>query len=298
MANKSRFRDTGIWSEDWYCLLGGEYQKLWDFICDHCDNAGVWKPNIFDFEAKTKFKVDLNTFFRMVTADSPRIVKLNNGRWFLPGFINFQWFNKKKSFNLSLSNRLHKSLYEILTINEISLTSVRGLKEVLKTSMDMDMEKDKEDLRKEGVGENHQRGKSPSPPPNDYKPAGIVPDMLEQFTTENQNYPVDRHSDYPELFQLAGKIHAWLKLDGKPEDRKNAMSIRLRWGELVRHIREDNHFCKYSLSQINKHFQSIVQSFSNGTTTNKGSGRTTASKVNGAKPTPSGNVPAGGFGKL
>jgi hypothetical protein len=263
VANKSRFRDTGIWEEDWYCLLGGEYQRLWDYICDHCDNAGVWKPNVFNFEAKTRFKVNLDEFFKMVNVDSARVVKLKNGRWFLPGFILFQWFNKKKSFNLSLSNRLHRSLHESLINNEIKLTSVRGLKEVLKTSMVMDMEKEKRDLRnEEGAGEeNHQRGEAPAQ--DDYVAAGILPDMLTQFTDENEGYPVDRKKDFPELWGLAVKLHKWLKLKGQPQDRVNASPIKTRWGDLVKHIRADKHFCKYSLSQINKHFQSIVQSFSN-----------------------------------
>lgn len=129
-----RFTDTKKWDEDWYCELKGEYQKLWDYICDHCDNAGVWKPNKIDFEIKTGFKVSLDSFSKKVNGDKLRIAALANGRWFIPGFIQYQWFTKQQSFNLVLTNPRHKHIYEILLANDIELKNVRGLKEVWKTS--------------------------------------------------------------------------------------------------------------------------------------------------------------------
>lgn len=129
-----RFTDTKKWEEDWYCELKGEYQKLWDYICDHCDNAGVWKPNKIDFEIKTGFKVSLDSFSKKVNGDKLRIAALANGRWFIPGFIQYQWFTKQQSFNLVLTNPRHKHIYEILLANDIDLKNVRGLKEVWKSS--------------------------------------------------------------------------------------------------------------------------------------------------------------------
>ena len=32
-----RFRDTEIWSEDWYISLESKYMLFWDYICDKCD---------------------------------------------------------------------------------------------------------------------------------------------------------------------------------------------------------------------------------------------------------------------
>jgi hypothetical protein len=116
-----RFTDTKKWDEDWYCELKGEYQKLWDYICDHCDNAGIWKPNKIDFEIKTGFKVSLDSFYKKVNGDKLRITALANGRWFIPGFIQYQWFTKQLSFNLVLTNPRHKHIYEILLANDIEL---------------------------------------------------------------------------------------------------------------------------------------------------------------------------------
>lgn len=142
-----RFTDTEKWKEDWYCALRGEYQKFWDYICDHCDNAGVWKPNRIDFEAKTGFKVSLDSFLKKVNGDKQRMTVLENGRWFIPGFIQYQWFTKQQSFNLVLTNPRHKHIYEILISNNIHLSKVRGLKEVFQTSKAK--AKDEEDELKE-----------------------------------------------------------------------------------------------------------------------------------------------------
>lgn len=129
-----RFTDTKKWDEDWYCELKGEYQKFWDYICDHCDNAGIWKPNKIDFEIKTGFKVSLDSFFKKVNGDKLRVAALENGRWFIPGFIQYQWFTKQQTFNLVLTNPRHKHIYELLKTNNIPLEKVRGLKEVCETS--------------------------------------------------------------------------------------------------------------------------------------------------------------------
>lgn len=145
-----RFTDTEIYSEDWFCSLGGEYQLLFKFICDKCDNAGIWKPNKNDFEIKTKFKINLDSFLEKVNGDKERILVLGNGRWFILGFIKFQWFNKKPSFVLNLGNKLHKSLFVLLNSNNIPLTKVRGLEEVLETSR----ERERDYIDNKGLSNN------------------------------------------------------------------------------------------------------------------------------------------------
>lgn len=132
----SRFIDTEIWSEDWFCELGGEYQNFWNYICARCDNAGVWKPNKIDFEIKSRSKISLDSFLQKVNENGgkERILITKSGRWFITGFIAFQWFNKKDSFGLVLSNKLHLHIWELLKKNGIPIEKVRGLREVLETS--------------------------------------------------------------------------------------------------------------------------------------------------------------------
>jgi len=146
----AKFCDPKIWDEDWFCEMSGEYQHFLRYVFDKCDNAGVWKPNKFDFETKTKFKVSLDQLFKAINGGGQqRVLLLDNGRWFFTGYILFQWFNKKKTFDLVLSNRLHKSLYDIVIENKISPKKIRGLREVLKTSRVMVMDNDSINVIKE-----------------------------------------------------------------------------------------------------------------------------------------------------
>jgi len=94
-------------------------------------------------------------------------------------------------------------------------------------------------------------------------PAGIVPDMLHEFMLTNPDYPSEQLTDFPALRLIAGKILKWQKQKGDITDPANAETIKLRWGELIPFIRADSHFGGYSILQINKYFQSIVQSFNN-----------------------------------
>ena len=38
-----RFTETLKWGDPWYRKLSCRHKALWSYICDKCDNAGVWK---------------------------------------------------------------------------------------------------------------------------------------------------------------------------------------------------------------------------------------------------------------
>jgi len=117
-----RFRDTGIWDEDWYMSLSGNYMLFWDYICDKCDYAGILRPNKAVFEKLTTFNINLTEFLGYVNSDKERILVLPNGRWFLTGFIVFQYF-KKEPCVLSMSNHFHRSIIEQLEKNVVPYKS-------------------------------------------------------------------------------------------------------------------------------------------------------------------------------
>jgi hypothetical protein len=110
-------------------------------------------------------------------------------------------------------------------------------------------------------------------------PQGIVPDMLQQFKALNPDYPTDQTTDFPALLETAKKIASWQKLPGDVTRPKNIEPIKCRWGELVVFIRAHTLFGGYSLSQVNKHFQSIVQSFNSDRNGKNQSGRTTTKQT-------------------
>jgi hypothetical protein len=90
--------------------------------------------------------------------------------------------------------------------------------------------------------------------------------MQQEFVASNSEYPSDQENDFPALRQIASKILKWEKLRGDIVEPTNAEVIKRRWGELVPYIRVHTLYSGYSLFMINKHFQSIVQSFNNAPT--------------------------------
>lgn len=124
-----RFTDTNIWDEDWFITMPSNYKLLWIWIKDKCDHAGLWKPNLKNFEIINGI-VDLDKAMEYFnTLDKDRIVKLENGKFFLPGFFVFQYGKK-----LNANNKVHQSVQKVLSSNGVDLTSIRGLEEVIECS--------------------------------------------------------------------------------------------------------------------------------------------------------------------
>lgn len=81
-----RMTDTGKWVDGWFCDLPPLDKLFWQFLCDNCDHAGVWKVNLkmVRFMISEDYTPDLAKF-------EDRIKDLGNGRWFVPKFIEFQY---------------------------------------------------------------------------------------------------------------------------------------------------------------------------------------------------------------
>lgn len=126
-----RFTDTEIYSEDWFLSLPSKYMLFVRWIYDTCDVGGVWKPNIKLFTTLTKLEVDLDEFYKMVNMDKSRFVILKNGRWFIPGFAKFQYFDRRETFKLNLNNGVHKGLLKSFLKNSISISDVLGLEGIV-----------------------------------------------------------------------------------------------------------------------------------------------------------------------
>ena len=115
MTMAKRFTDTAKWNEDWFLELSNSYKLFWIYICDNCDHAGIFKPNKRIFELIVGEKMNVTDFLESCNLDKVRIVELENGRWYLTGFISFQYGGK-----LNVNNRVHKSILSVLTKNNIT----------------------------------------------------------------------------------------------------------------------------------------------------------------------------------
>lgn len=119
-----RFTDTTKWNEDWFLDLPIQHKLFWIYICDNCDYAGVYKPNKKLFEFCVGYDIDDKVFLESVNKEKKRIKVLNNGRWYLLGFIEFQYGKK-----LNPDSRVHNNIIKILNANNIkSGFSLEGFK--------------------------------------------------------------------------------------------------------------------------------------------------------------------------
>ena len=124
-----RFSDTDIWREDWFLELPAAYMLFWSWVRSHCDFAGFYKPNKAAFERTTEQKIELDKALQLFNGDrktdEKRVLVLPNGKWFLTGFIPFQYGRV-----LNLGSKVHNSIHNQLLQNEVALTSIRPPVEV------------------------------------------------------------------------------------------------------------------------------------------------------------------------
>lgn len=82
-----RFTASEKWDKIWHRRLNCRLKCFWDFLCVHCDAAGVWEP---DFEAAS-FKIGEIVTEKDLEAFEGKIIKLETGKWWIAKFVRFQY---------------------------------------------------------------------------------------------------------------------------------------------------------------------------------------------------------------
>jgi hypothetical protein len=107
-----RFIDTTFFKSPFVRGLQGAYKGLYLFIICDCDGSGIWAA---DFEAASLYigqKVDISGFQKFFI-ERGKAIDLENGRYFLPDFIEHQYPG-----GLSTNNTAHKNfIAELLKFN-------------------------------------------------------------------------------------------------------------------------------------------------------------------------------------
>jgi hypothetical protein len=92
-----RFTDSEKWSDPWFRKLPQEYQRLWLYILDQCDAAGVWKV---DIEMASFCLHDSVGVDQALKHFDSRVTPFQNGeKWFIPKFVLFQYGALNESCN-------------------------------------------------------------------------------------------------------------------------------------------------------------------------------------------------------
>jgi len=242
-----RFVDTELDDKEWFMSLSCRLKCAVQHVFRKCDSAGIWEPNYIIASAyvgEGGFKES-----ELLAIDNgQQFEKLASGKIFVVGFCDFQYGE------LTESCKPHRPIIQKLKKLDLFERVSKGYQKSIERVQEKDKDKEKEKEQDFGKSENLLLPPNPTP-------QGIVPEMQQEFKEANPEYPADQQKDFPALCSIAGKILKWQRLKGDITATHNAAQIKLRWGELVPFIHAEPFFSGYSLQQVDKHFQSIVQKF-------------------------------------
>jgi hypothetical protein len=139
-----RFTDTGKWAKASFRRLTPEMKCVWLYLCDACDHAGIWDVDLdlLGFQLGHQF-----TAQEIVVGLGDRIQPLSPTKWFIPGFIEFQYGE------LNPENKVHRSVIHKLKVMKEGLPSPLEASKEKDQHQDKEKEKDQE-KEKEEVAEN------------------------------------------------------------------------------------------------------------------------------------------------
>jgi len=135
-----RFTDTEKWKK--LRDLKSEYKLLYNYICDACDHAGIW---IVDFEIAQIYTGQRYNEKKATEALKDRVHVFDNGRkWYIKGFIEFQYIVLKRTNrpHISAINLLEK--YKLNEIKDLIKDFPSPLQAPLQGVLDGDKDKDKD----------------------------------------------------------------------------------------------------------------------------------------------------------
>lgn len=126
-----RFTDSEKWRKPWFRGLSVEAKLVWVYLTDNCDHAGIWPAALDLISSDVGIEV---TDDKIKHWFGDKIVRLRDDKYFLPGFVDFQYGS------LNPANRVHESV-----LNRLKKEGAyKGLKRPSDRAKDKDKDKDKD----------------------------------------------------------------------------------------------------------------------------------------------------------
>lgn len=208
-----RFTETEKWRDPWFRKLTPELKCLWSFICDNCDNAGVWDPD----EDLARFSISAPALelATALVAFNGRVKVLPSGKWHITKFIQFQ------NGSLKSNNNCHISILELCRKHGIepqaspSHTPGVGLPSPIGKGKGIGIGKESE---KGGVGEGEQPADIPTLQEVTVYGEGrnVLPEVCKEFFDyyQGNNLWLNRHE---RMIDWRHRLCSWNeKAKGKP----------------------------------------------------------------------------------
>jgi len=128
-----RFTETGKWDDAWFRRLSIKKKLFWIFLCDRCDNAGIWNVDIELASFCVGSPIDPAVSLSAFNEGKERVRAVRPDKWLVVGFAEFQYGSFRKS-----KHAFHRKLVE--SIDTVSIGYQGGI--------DTPQEKDKEKEKK------------------------------------------------------------------------------------------------------------------------------------------------------
>lgn len=151
--SKQRNTDTEIWKDPWFRKLSPLHKTMWRYLCDNCDDSGVWK---YDFDLAS-FQigeaVSLDDCLEAFNIGKVRIEVIKNGYLFIHGFLEFHYGELEESCNF------HKKVIRLLKNHGLEgLVNPSARYKDKDNNKDKDKEKEKEKEKGDCKGEKQKYG--------------------------------------------------------------------------------------------------------------------------------------------
>jgi hypothetical protein len=162
-----RDTDTLKWDDSWYQGLSMQSKLLWMYICDKCDQAGVWKEN----RPLAEFQIGSRIDWEEAAKDFSGRIDTVEDRWVVLGFIRFHYgelheghkmFGKVQSVLSS-----HKMTYSTDSLSIVYNFNGNRLSATLDSLKDKDKDKDKD-------SESHKKEETKKENVSNKEPAGFL----------------------------------------------------------------------------------------------------------------------------
>jgi hypothetical protein len=107
-----RFTETTKWDDPWFMDLPVKYKLFWLYICDRCDIAGFWEPNMRLAVAQIGEPIELVEILRVF---EKRIEQIRDGKLWIKKFVQFQ-----QGTELNPANNAHRGIINRFNENKVS----------------------------------------------------------------------------------------------------------------------------------------------------------------------------------
>lgn len=134
-----RFTDNEKWNQSWFRKLTPTMKAAWIFLCDKCDQAGVWSIDMDSMSFHVGENITLASLLSSFNSDKEdRVILLRKDLILISGFISFQYGT------LSQDCKPHKPIFALLEKHNLSKGYPKGIDTLQEKEKEKDKEKDQE----------------------------------------------------------------------------------------------------------------------------------------------------------